>query len=96
MYVSLHSKFTAVVSKVITVTGSLHKTFILAPTATTVQKLWYYISNSQYFGTYKVEKQTDRQTDMTTTVYVPFLQITYKNSTNKLLDRYNDLNTYVA
>lgn len=63
-------KFTAVVTKVIPVNGILPKIFILTPTATTVQKLWYYISTSQYFGTYKVE----RQTDMTTTAYVLFLQ----------------------
>jgi len=60
-YVSVHSTFTAVV-KVITVTGILLTIFILAPTATTVQKLWYCTSNSQYFGTYKAERQTDRQT----------------------------------
>ena len=45
-HISLHSKFTAVVTKIITVTGMILLTiFILAPTATTVQKLWCCISN---------------------------------------------------
>ena len=59
---TFHYTLTAVVTEVITVTGILPKIFILAPTATTVQKLWYCNSNSQYFGTYKVERQTYRQT----------------------------------
>jgi len=44
-------KFTAMVTKVIPVTDIPPKIFLLAPT---VQKLWHYISNSQYFGTYKI------------------------------------------
>jgi len=54
------------------------------------------MSNCQYFGTYKVERHTDIHTDMTITVYVPFLQIAYKNSTNTLLDGHKNLKTYVA
>jgi hypothetical protein len=42
------------------------------------------------------DRHTDRQTDMTTSVCIPFLQITHKNSKNKLLDRHNKLNKYVT
>jgi hypothetical protein len=83
-----------VVTKVINVTGILITIFILAPTVTTVQSLWYCISNFQYFSTYKVERQTYRQ--IWPPLCVPFLEIIYKHSTNKLLDRHNYLNTHVA